>query len=61
MTYYSVLEVTPTREDWIPEYIGPANKLVAQHGGKNLARNTLPAHQVMNASKARVPARRCGS
>ena len=38
MTYYSVLAVTPTTQDWIPDYIGPANALVAQHGGKYLAR-----------------------
>ena len=38
MTYYSVLAVTPTSEDWIPDYIGPANALVARHGGKYLAR-----------------------
>ncbi|MEM1323218.1 MAG: DUF1330 domain-containing protein [Bacteroidota bacterium] len=38
MAYYSVLDVTPTTEDWIPAYIGPANKLVAQYGGKYLAR-----------------------
>ena len=38
MTYYSVLAVTPTNQDWIPDYIGPANKLVAKHGGKYLAR-----------------------
>ena len=38
MTYYSVLAMTPTSEDWIPDYLGPANKLVAQHGGKYLAR-----------------------
>jgi uncharacterized protein (DUF1330 family) len=36
--YYSVLEVTPTNEEWIPEYIGPANELVAKYGGKYLAR-----------------------
>ena len=40
MTYFSVLAVTPTSEDWIPDYIGPANKLVAQHGGKYLARTS---------------------
>jgi len=40
MTYYSVLEVTPTSEDWIPDYIEPANRLVAQHGGKYLARTS---------------------
>lgn len=38
MTYYSVLAVTPTSEDWIPDYIGPANALAAKHGGKYLAR-----------------------
>ena len=38
MAYYSVLAVTPTSEDWIPDYIGPANRLVAAHGGKYLAR-----------------------
>lgn len=38
MSYYSVLAVTPTKDAWIPDYIGPANKLVAQHGGKYLAR-----------------------
>lgn len=38
MTYYSVLAVTPTTEDWIPDYIGPANALVAKYGGKYLAR-----------------------
>jgi len=38
MTYYSVLAVTPTSEDWIPAYIGPANALVAKYGGKYLAR-----------------------
>lgn len=40
MSYYSVLEVTPTSEEWIPNYIGPANALVAQHGGKYLAQTT---------------------
>ena len=43
MTYYSVLAVTPTKEDWIPDYIGPANALVAQHGGKYLARTASHA------------------
>jgi len=38
MTYYSVLAVTPTNEDWIPDYIAPANALVAKHGGEYLAR-----------------------
>lgn len=38
MPCYSVLAVTPTTEDWIPDYIGAANALVAKHGGKYLAR-----------------------
>ncbi|MEM9917325.1 MAG: DUF1330 domain-containing protein [Bacteroidota bacterium] len=38
--YYSVLDVTPTTEEWIPDYIGPANKLVAQYGGTYLARTS---------------------
>ncbi|QIA64944.1 DUF1330 domain-containing protein [Vibrio astriarenae] len=37
-TYYSVLEVTPTTDEWVADYIGPANKLVAQYGGKYVAR-----------------------
>lgn len=36
--YYSVLEVTPTTDEWMADYIEPANKLVSQHGGKYLAR-----------------------
>ena len=43
MPTYSVLAVTPTREDWIPGYIGSASALVAQHGGKYLARTA--SHQ----------------
>lgn len=38
MTCYSVLAVTPTSDDWVADYIGPANRLVAKHGGKYLAR-----------------------
>ncbi len=38
MTYYSVLSVTPTNRDWIPDYTAPVNALVAKHGGKYLAR-----------------------
>lgn len=38
MSYYSVLDVTPTKEDWIPGYISAVGALVTQHGGKCLAR-----------------------
>ena len=40
MTYYSVLAVTPSNDDWIPDYLPTANKLVAKHGGKYLARTS---------------------
>ncbi|SFB13487.1 Uncharacterized conserved protein, DUF1330 family [Poseidonocella pacifica] len=40
MTHYSILEVSPTSEDWIGGYLPAANRLVAQHGGKYLARTT---------------------
>ncbi len=38
MAYYSVITVTPTTNEWVKDYLGPANALVAQHGGKYLAR-----------------------
>ena len=38
MAFYSVLAVTPTTDAWIPDYLPAANKLVAKHGGKYLAR-----------------------
>ncbi|RNC92734.1 MAG: DUF1330 domain-containing protein [Allomuricauda sp.] len=38
MSYYSVLDVTPGNESWIRDYLPTANKLVAKHGGKYLAR-----------------------
>lgn len=50
MTYFSVLEVTPTDEDWVADYIGPANALVAKHGGKYLARTS--SHQRLEGDGA---------
>ncbi len=38
MTYYSVLDVTPTTDEWIGAYVPVATKIVAKHGGKYLAR-----------------------
>ena len=38
MTYYSVLEVTPSNDAWISEYLPTANKVIARHGGRYLAR-----------------------
>lgn len=40
MAYYSILAVTPTTDDWVADYIGPANRLVAQYGGKYIARTS---------------------
>ncbi|MEM6891226.1 MAG: DUF1330 domain-containing protein [Pseudomonadota bacterium] len=40
MAYYSVLAVTPSSNDWIPDYLPIANRLVAKHRGKYLARTT---------------------
>jgi uncharacterized protein (DUF1330 family) len=51
MSYFSILAVTPTSEDWIPDYIGPANRLVAKHGGKYLAR-TANHEQIEGAEQA---------
>ncbi|TQV69744.1 DUF1330 domain-containing protein [Denitrobaculum tricleocarpae] len=52
MTYYSVLAVTPTRDDWVPGYIGPANRLVAKHGGQYLARTASHEQLEGEASEA---------
>lgn len=50
MTYFSVLDVTPTSNDWVADYIGPANKLTAKYGGKYLAR-TASHEQVEGEQK----------
>jgi uncharacterized protein (DUF1330 family) len=52
MTYYSVLEVTPTNPDWIPGYIEPATALVAKHGGTYLARTA--SHERLEGEGADV-------
>lgn len=49
MKFYSVLDVTPTVNDWIPAYLEVANKLVAKHGGKYLARTT--SHEQLEGKK----------
>ncbi|MEM6487186.1 MAG: DUF1330 domain-containing protein [Pseudomonadota bacterium] len=38
MTWYSVLAVTPTNQDWVPAYVRATNDLVMKHGGIYLAR-----------------------
>ena len=40
MTYYSVLEVTPTDEGWIAGYLSKVTDLVSKHHGKYLARTS---------------------
>lgn len=42
MTDDSVFAVTPTNEEWIPDDIGPANTLVALHGGKYIGPDFQP-------------------
>ncbi len=49
MAYYSVLDVSPTREDWIPDYLPTANRLVAKHGGKYIARTA--SHEQVEGEK----------
>ncbi|WP_299211117.1 DUF1330 domain-containing protein [uncultured Tateyamaria sp.] len=51
MAYYSVLAVSPSSEDWIPDYLPAANNLVAKHGGKYLAR-TASHEQVEGSEQA---------
>lgn len=36
--YYSILDVTPSTDAWIADYLPAANRLVAKHGGTYLAR-----------------------
>jgi len=49
LMYYSVLDVTPTTDVWIPAYLPTANKLVAKHGGKYIARTT--SHEQVEGEK----------
>jgi len=48
MTFYSVLDVTPTTDSWIPAYVPIATKLVAKHGGKYLSRTAT--HECVEGS-----------
>ncbi len=53
MTYYSVITVAPTSEEWIPAYIGPTTATVAKHGGKYLARTA--SHERMEGDGENPP------
>ena len=41
MTYFSILEVTPTTDSWVADYVPASNKLVPKYGGKYIARTTV--------------------
>lgn len=49
MKYYSVLDVTPTSDAWIPAYVPTVNLLIAKHGGKYLARTS--SHEQLEGDK----------
>ncbi|MCW5519419.1 DUF1330 domain-containing protein [Aureitalea sp. L0-47] len=55
MKYYSVLDVTPNSEEWIPKYIPTASKLVAKHGGTYLSRTLT--HEQLEGTDAPVGVR----
>lgn len=52
MAAYSVLEVTPESQDWIPGYLPTANAAIARHGGRYLARTTT--HEVLEGEDGKV-------
>ncbi len=49
MAYFSVLDVTPTTDTWIPAYLEPANRIVAKYGGKYVARTA--SHEQIEGEK----------
>ncbi|EAP94737.1 DUF1330 domain-containing protein [Vibrio splendidus] len=51
MSYYSVLEVTPTTDAWIADYIEPATRLVTKYGGQYLARTASHENVEGNAEQ----------
>ena len=55
MSYYSVLEVTPTVEDWIPPYLEAVGLIVVRHGGRYLARTA--SHERLEGEGAEVALR----
>ncbi|MEM7087491.1 MAG: DUF1330 domain-containing protein [Bacteroidota bacterium] len=40
MKHYSILDVTPTTDSWVADYINPATQILKKHGGRYLARTT---------------------
>jgi len=55
MSYYSVLDVTPTNDDWVADYLESANRLVEHYGGKYLARTT--SHQQLEGKETNAALR----
>ena len=49
MSYFSVLDVNPTTQEWIPDYLPVSNRLVAKYGGKYVARTTT--HEQVEGDK----------
>jgi uncharacterized protein (DUF1330 family) len=50
MTAFSVLEVTPTTDDWIAAYLPATGALVAKHGGTYIARTA--SHESLEGDRA---------
>ncbi|MEM9198171.1 MAG: DUF1330 domain-containing protein [Pseudomonadota bacterium] len=55
MPFYSVLDVTPTADAWIPSYLSEVGPLVDRHGGRYLARTA--SHERLEGDRD-VPALR---
>ena len=49
MKYFSVLDVTPTTDSWVADYIEPATRVLEKHGGKYLARTAT--HEQIEGDK----------
>ena len=48
MTYFSVLEVTPTTDTWAADYVQASGPLVTKHGGKYIARTS--SHEILEGN-----------
>ncbi|MBW1297591.1 DUF1330 domain-containing protein [Aquimarina litoralis] len=49
MAYYSVLDVTPTKDEWVSDYVSVSGNIVKKHGGKYLARTA--SHEQIEGSE----------
>ncbi|CAM1372968.1 DUF1330 domain-containing protein [Tenacibaculum xiamenense] len=55
MKYYSILDVSPTTNEWIPEYLSATNNLVKKYGGKYIVRT--PDHIQLEGNREKVTLR----